>query len=178
MRILKDRSQIVLVVVGIILLTSNIFLMLKNIQLKKKVDESKLFITEEGYHFANLKFHELDGHEEIVNFSDKRLKTLLLVFSPSCNYCVQQYPSWKELAGNIDYNHWRILAVTSEDNYDKIRTHIEAHKLSNIKVGSMSKEDMRQARMLFTPMTLIVDTNGDVKKVWPGLWKKGFDLSE
>jgi peroxiredoxin len=42
----------------------------------------------------------------------------------------------------------------------------------------MSKEDMRRARMLFTPMTLIVDTNGDVKKVWPGLWKKGFDLSE
>jgi hypothetical protein len=91
---------------------------------------------------------------------------------------VQQYPSWKELAGNIDPSRWRILAVTSEDNYDKIRTHIEEHKLSNIKVGSMSKEDMRRARMLFTPMTLIVDTNGDVKKVWPGLWKKGFDLSE
>ena len=91
---------------------------------------------------------------------------------------MQQYPSWKELAGNIDYSHWRILAVTSEDNYDKIRNHIEEHKLSNIKVGSMSKEDMRQARMLFTPMTLILDTNGDVKKVWPGLWKKGFDLPE
>ena len=142
------------------------------------MEESKSFITEEGYHFSNLKFNGLDGREEIMNFSDKRLKTLLLVFNPSCNYCVQQYPSWKELAGNIDYSHWRILAVTSEDNYDKIRNHIEEHKLSNIKVGSMSKEDMRQARMLFTPMTLILDTNGDVKKVWPGLWKKGFDLPE
>jgi hypothetical protein len=178
MRIIKDRSQIVLVVVGMILLASNIFLILMNIQLKKKVEESKLFVTEEGYHFSNLKLNGLDGHQEIVDFSDKQLETLLFVFSPSCNYCVQQYPSWKELAGSIDYSRWRILAVTSEDNYDKIRTHIEEHKLSNIKVGSMSKEDMRRARMLFTPMTLIVDKNGDVKKVWPGLWKKGFDLSE
>ena len=125
MRIIKDRSQIVLVVVGIILLASNIFLILKNFQLQKRVEESKLFVTEEGYRFSNFKFNGLDGHQEIVNFSDQRLKTLLLVFSPSCNYCVQQYPSWKELAGNIDYSHWRVLAVTSEDNYDKIRTHIE-----------------------------------------------------
>jgi peroxiredoxin len=159
------------------LLASNIFLILKNIQLTKKVEESKLFVTEEGYKFSRLKFNRLDGHEETVNFSGEGLKTLLFVFSPSCNYCVQQYASWKELAGNLDYTRWRVLAVTSEDSYDKIRAHIEEHGLSDIKVGSMSKEDMRRSRMLFTPMTLIIDANGEVKRVWPGLWKKGFDMS-
>ena len=178
MRILKDRSQILLVVVGIILLASNIFLILKNIHLQKQVEQSKQFVTDEGYKFSELKFKGLDGHDETVNFSEKKLKTLLLVFSPSCNYCVQQYPNWTELVGKIDYNHWRVLAVTSEDNYDKIKNHIEEHKLSNIKVGSMSKEDIRRARMLYTPMTLALGTDGEVLKVWPGLWKKSFQLPD
>lgn len=77
---------------------------------------------------------------------------------------------------NIDHSRWRVLAVTSEKDIDKIKTHLEEQKLIDIKVGAMSPEDIRRTRMVYTPMTLIVDGNGVVEKVWPGLWKKGFDL--
>lgn len=135
-------------------------------------------VTEEGYKFSELKVRRLDGGEENLDLSDGKYKTILLVFNTTCRYCVQEYPYWKELAENLDQNRWRIIAVTSEDNADKIKTHIEEYKLNSIKVASMAQADIREARMLFTPMTLFIGTDGEVKKVWPGLWKKGFDLPD
>lgn len=176
MRITKDRSQVVLVGVSIILLASNIFLIVQNTELKNAVEQSRLLITEEGYSFSDLNIKGLDGSDETINLADGELKTLLFIFSPACNYCVQQYPSWKELYGNLDRNRWRVLAITSDDNYDKIKDHLKEYALNNIKVGIASNTEMRKARMIFTPMTLVVNTDGKVQKVWPGLWKKGFDL--
>lgn len=120
----------------------------------------------------------MDGSEETIDFSDGKYKTILLVFSTTCKYCVQEYPYWKELAENVDPNRWRIVAVTSEDNMDKIKDHVEEYKLNSLKVASVAQTDLRGARMLFTPMTLVIGTDGEVKKVWPGLWKKGFDLQD
>lgn len=174
--LLKDRSQIVLVVVSIILLASNIFLIHQNVQLKRAVEQSKLFVTEAGYKFSELKVRGMDGSEENIDFLDSKFQTLLLIFNTSCDYCVQQYPYWKELVGNIDYGRWRVIAITSENDYDKIKKHLEEHKLSNIKTVTMPLEDMRKARLLYTPMTVAVYTDGEVKKVWAGLWKKKFEL--
>lgn len=171
MQKVKDWSQILLIFVTIVLLATNVFLIIQNFQLKKTVEQSKLFITEEGYNFTDLKFKGLDGNEETINLSDGKHKTLLLVFNTSCQYCVQQYPYWKGLIENLDPAFWRILAVTSEENYDKIKMHLEEHKLNSIKVISISREEMQKSRMGYTPMTLVVDTDGEVKKVWAGLQK-------
>jgi len=175
---IRDHSQIVLVVVGVILLGINIFLIVENVRLKAEVEQSKLMVTEEGYKFSELKMRGLDGSEETIDFSDGKYKTILLVFNTTCKYCLQEYPYWKELAENVDPNRWRIVAVTSEDNMNKIKNHVEEYKLDNIKVASVAQTDLRGARMLFTPMTLVIGTDGEVKKVWPGLWKKGFELPE
>jgi len=114
MQKVKDWSQILLIFVVVVLLATNIFLIIQNIQLKKAVEQSKLFVTDEGYNFTELKFKGLDGNEETVDLSDGKHKTLLLVFNTSCDYCVQQYPYWKELIGNLDPTLWRVMAVTFE----------------------------------------------------------------
>lgn len=179
MKKIKDLSQILLIFATFVLLIVNIFLMIQNFQLKQKVEQSKLFITEEGYNFTDLKFKGLDGNAESVSLSDGKHKTLLLVFKTSCHYCVQQYPYWKGLVENLDPTLWRILAVTSEDDYDKIKTHLEEYKLkiNSIKVVSISREEMQKSRMLFTPMTLVVDKDGEVIKVWAGL-RKNINLGD
>lgn len=171
MKKIKDWSQILLIFVTIVLLVANVFLVIQNFQLKKAVEQPKLFVTDEGYKFTELKFKGLDGNEETINLSDGKHKTLLLVFNTSCQYCVQQYPYWKAVIENLDPTFWRILAVTSEENYDKIKTHLEEHKLNSVKVASISREEMQKSRMMYTPMTLVVDTDGEVKKVWAGLQK-------
>lgn len=174
---IKDWSQILLIFVTVVLLATNVFLIIQNSQLKKAVEQPKLFVTEEGYKFTDLRFKELNGNEETINLSDGKHKTLLLVFNTSCQYCLQQYPYWKELIENLDPTLWRILAVTSEENYDKIKTHLEEHKLNSVKVASISREEMQKSRMMYTPMTLVVGTDGEVKKVWAGL-RKNINLDD
>ncbi|MGB7202512.1 MAG: hypothetical protein WBD16_09615, partial [Pyrinomonadaceae bacterium] len=107
MSIIQDRSQIILAVVAIILLASNIFLIVQNIQLRQAVEQSKQLVTEEGFKFSDLKIKALDGNEETIGFSDVSPMTLLLVFNTSCEYCVQEYPYWKELVGSLDKDRWR-----------------------------------------------------------------------
>jgi thiol-disulfide isomerase/thioredoxin len=166
----------VLLAISAVLLAVNVCLIVQNFQLRNSAEQSKLFITEEGFRFSSIRLKGLDGREEAVDFPTSKAKTLLLVFNTSCQYCVQEYPYWKELARNLDKEGWRIFAVTSETDLDKIRGHIEEFGLTGIKIGSLPSEDARNARLLYTPMTLAIDSSGEVKKVWPGLWKKGFDL--
>ncbi|MGB7069549.1 MAG: hypothetical protein WBD22_08645 [Pyrinomonadaceae bacterium] len=63
--------------------------------------------------------------------------------------------------------------MTSDDNSDLIKAHLKEHKFNDVNVGSISPEEMRKSRMLFTPMTLVINADGEVKKVWAGLWKNG-----
>jgi peroxiredoxin len=176
MGFLRSRSKVVLIGISTILLAANICLIVQNLQLRNAVAQTKQLVTDEGFKFSPLKIKGLDGNEETFDFSPAGVNTLLLVFSPSCQYCVQEYPYWKELVKNLDKERWRVLAVTTETNLDKIKDHVAEFDLTDMKVGSFSAEDARGARLLYTPMTLVVDPNGEVKKVWPGLWKKGFDL--
>lgn len=177
MWIIKERTQLVLVVVGIILLVLNIFLIIQNSRLKTLVEQSKQLVTDEGYTFSTLKIKQLDGLEEEVNLADGEHNTLLLVFKTTCQYCIQQYPYWNQLTGNLDKSRWRVLAVTSESDLDKIKNHLIEHNLTNIRAGAISPQVVTDTRMLLTPMTLVLDPAGNVKKVWAGLWKKDFEIS-
>lgn len=174
-RATKDWSQIVLVVVGIILLAMNIFLIVQNRQLKSSLENSRQVVTEQGYRFSELDVRDLDGNQEKIDLADGQSKTLLLVFNSSCQYCKQQYPHWNEAIKSLDPS-WRILAISSEDDSEKLKTHIEEQKIENIRVGTIAAVEMRRARMLFTPMTVAIDAKGEVVKVWAGLWTRGFNL--
>lgn len=176
MSFLRDRSQVVVGIVGVVLLASNVFLIVQNLQLRRAVEQSRLFVTEEGFKFSELKIKTLDGNEETISFSDADPMTLFLIFSTSCSYCIQEYPHWKSLVENLDKDRWRVFALTLEDDLEKIGKHLDEHELKGVKAGSISKEDAQKARMRYTPMTVATDQHGEVKKVWPGLWTKAFEL--
>lgn len=76
----------------------------------------------------------------------------------------------------IDNSRWRVLAVTSENDFDKIKKHLDDYKIP-FDVGIIPYTQMQKSRLMYTPMTLVIGTDGEVKKVWPGLWKRGFNLS-
>lgn len=171
----KDITRIVLIIVSVFLIAVNILLIGQNWRLKGTLEKSRRIVTEEGYRFSELTFRSLDGVDEKINLATGHSKTLLLVFSSSCQYCVQQYPYWKETIDSLD-SGWRVLAVSSEDDLEKLKAHVDEQKIESIKVGTISVDDMSRARMSFTPMTIALDSKGEVVKVWAGLWTKGFDL--
>lgn len=168
----------ILVVITFALLTTNVFLIVQNRHLSRSLERAKQFVTEEGYQFSSLHIRGAGGSEEKIDLANGELKTLLLIFNSECEYCWQQYPYWRELVKRQEVKNWRILAISSEDDAEKLKSHLASQKIENIKVGTLEMGEMRKARMLFTPMTIVVDMNGEVKKVWPGLWTKEFDLQD
>lgn len=173
-----EKSQILLAIIAAILVATNILLILQNIRLRSMVEGAKFFVTDVGYRFDDLNIKRLDGNEETLSFSNENRNTLLLVFSSNCEYCTQQYSAWLDLVQGLDKSKWQVLAVTADSDFEKLRDHLSKYGLESFKVVSMTKADLERSRMRFTPMTLALSPSGDVKKVWPGLWIKGFELPE
>lgn len=177
MKVLKrDMSQWVLIAVATALLATNGFLIYQNIGLRSTVARSKRFVTDVGYKFADVPSTSVSGENAPITFGADGKSTLLLVFNTNCEYCLQQYPSWRGLVGSLDRNKWNIIAVTTQSDSNLIKTHLDENELTGIDVRVVSAEEISKARMAYTPMTVSVDSDGVVRNVWPGLWAKGFSL--
>lgn len=166
-----DVTQVILALVAIALLAVNAFLIVQNTRLRNSLEQSKQLVTDEGYRFSELAVRDLEGGESNIALADAQVGTVLLIFNTSCEYCLQQYPYWVKLTESIDQDRWRVIALTSENDAEKIKPYVEDHKIPNAQIATMPLAEFRKARMLYTPMTLVIDRQGEVKKVWPGLNK-------
>ncbi len=176
-KITQNLSQLALATVGLALIVSNVLLVVENRRVKNSLAQSKKFVTDVGYRFSGLTARTLDGKEESLFFSHDGKQTFLFVFRPSCGYCLQQYPYWQSLIKSVDHEKWRIVAITSEMDTDVIRKHLEDNGLGGLDARTMPADEMAAARLGYTPMTLHVNSDGFVIRVWPGLWTGGFDLT-
>ncbi len=170
MKLKIQSSQLVLMLVCVVLLVTNVFLISRNFRLSAMVEKSKQFILDEGYTFDSLHLKGLNGGEETFGFSGQARKSMLLVFNTACEYCVQQYPYWNEVASKLDHSKWRFLAITRERDSEKVKAHLREYKFDSIQTGLVSPQEMDKSRMVFTPMTVIIDESGKVTKVLPGIW--------
>lgn len=98
------------------------------------------------------------------------------MFNTNCKYCLQQYPYWRKLLQYSRDNNINVLALTSESDSAKIKSHVENEGLSEFDVKMIAVDDMRSSRLAYTPMTVFINSEGVVKKVWAGLWTNGFIL--
>jgi hypothetical protein len=172
----RDLSQWILVIVAAALLVTNGLLIFQNNGLRTALEQSKKFVTDVGYRFADLPGTTLDGTDAPIKFSVSGKNTLLLVLDTNCEYCLQQYPYWKALIGKLDEERWQVVAVTVQRDASLISKHLEENNLSGIDVRIVQFDAIQKARLGYTPMTIAVTSDGVVKNVWPGLWAKGFNL--
>jgi peroxiredoxin len=170
-------GRIALAITCIALIVSNVLLMSANRKLGLALEESKRYVTDIGYRFSDLPTQTLDGEKDVLRFEADGKQTILFVFRSTCQYCLQQYAHWRNLVDNLDTEKFRVVALTSEQDRDVVRRHVANNGLMDLDIRIISAEDMKSARLMFTPMTLLATPDGTVAKVWPGLWVKEFDLS-
>lgn len=156
--------------VTIALVGVNVFLLADNISLRQKIAKAPVYVTEVGYKFDPLILTDLEGRDVEFRFDNAPSNTLLLYFSPSCEYCVQQYPFWKELLQRINREKWRVVPVTREIDAGKIRSHLSLNKLQDFQAHMISGAVATKYRLGYTPMAVAIDNKGRVDRVWTGLW--------
>lgn len=167
--VVRNRGYTVLLIVAVLLVGTNCILLYQNLQLRRSVEQSKRYVTDVGYRFREIPGKSLDGEDHPLFFDRDGKSTVLLVFDNNCRYCVQQYPYWKRLVASLDPNNWRIVALTSQTDSNLVRKHLDENDFSGFDVRLVPREELSNARLGFTPMTLVVDSGGVVHSVFPGL---------
>jgi peroxiredoxin len=106
-----------------------------------------------------------------INYADSS-KTVLLVFAPGCAACDRVAPYWREIEkASRRSSQYRIFAMSLGDEPGSsaflAANGLNSEMLANIDAG------MRQAyKISLTPMTIVVDSNGNVEKVWAGVFNQ------
>jgi thiol-disulfide isomerase/thioredoxin len=152
-----------------VLLCSNAYLLYVNSDLVKiyKMDEARQ-LPALGAPITPITVHgvaEAADSGRTLNFAPADHAHLLLVMSPDCPYCKQNWPMWdalvKKRPGNVD--------VTYFDVTGKFDKNLSAeHGIKNEQLITASLDSAIQARIVGTPTTVLIASDGTVKHVWQG----------
>ena len=117
----------------------------------------------------------LDGRPYDLSYGKDERKRLLLYFTPTCTYCVQQAPLWRNILDQIDTSRVEVLGLVSDElNQRTVSTHAEELGYFKTKtplpVVFTSNESLARYKLVATPTTLLVSKDGIVEHVWVGKW--------
>lgn len=153
----------------VVLLAANIALVRQNRQLKAQLSvppPSLEAVT--GMQMPDLRGSDPAGKPIEVQYGKDPRKVLVLVFSPTCPYCDQNWPKWQQVISSLDGSSVRPVAVdvTSTTTAD----FVVKHKLAVMPVLlKVDPSDTVNYRFQLTPQTILVDRSGKVEKVWTGV---------
>lgn len=120
---------------------------------------------------------DLNGRSYELNYSNSKdeRKRLIFFFSPSCSYCVQQAPLWRDVLNKVDSRRVEVLGLLSNKE-DKKAVFAHAEELGYFRTRTpmpllfVSNESLARYKLLATPTTLLLSSAGNVEHVWVGKW--------
>ena len=179
----KASSQKSWLSVGLILILCvvNLLLIKQNLDLRKQlaaggrtIDLTTNFL-QPGDIVAPVTVTDLEGHPYQLDYKKDGRQRLLLFFSPSCPYCQQQSPLWRDLIDKIDTNRFTVIGVVS-DREDKRLVSAYADEAGYLKTKTplpllfFDSESLGSYKLTATPTTLLINEDGRVEPAWTGKW--------
>ena len=180
----KKAARISWLAVALILALSisNLLLITQNLRLRKQLNAAEridasansLKPGETVTPFAGTDFN---GQPYQVQYGKDGRKQLLLFFSHSCPYCVQQGPIWCDVLNRIDSSRFNVVGIVG-NREDKQEVARHADLLGYFKtrialpVVSVGDETLARYKLAATPTTLLIDDTGRVEHAWVGKWDK------
>ena len=153
----------------LLLLAVNIALIRQNRELKAQLSQPPPTMeVAPGTQVPDLRgFDELNRPLEVLYGKEPR-KTLLMVYSPTCGFCDENWPKWLSLVPALDRSAVRPVLV--DVTATSTQAFLAAHHLAGVPV--FVQIDPRAAlgyRFHLTPQTILVDSTGKVERVWTGV---------
>lgn len=153
----------------VVLLAANIALLRQNRQLKAQLSTPPPVLeAAAGTQVPDLRGFDPDGKPVEVLYGQDPRKVLVLVFSPTCPFCEQNWPKWEQVISSLDRSVVRPVGVDVTST--TTAPFISQHQLTGLPV--FLKVDPRVTvnyRFQLTPQTILVDRSGKVEKVWTGV---------
>lgn len=158
----------------------NILLLMQNLSLRRQLNsagriDASANALKPGELVKPITGTDLNGQLYQVQYSNDGRKQLLMFFSPSCPYCVEQGPIWRDVLNRIDSNRINVVGIVG-DREDKLDVAKHANVLGYFKtrvalpIVTVSNETLANYKLTATPTTLLIDSNGRVEHAWVGKW--------
>jgi peroxiredoxin len=118
---------------------------------------------------------DLEGQPYQLSYRNDGKRHLLLFFSPSCPYCIQQGPLWADVLNSIDSNRFEVIGIVG-DKEDKQEVAGHAGGLGYFKTRTalpvvfVNDQTLARYKLTATPTTLLIDSAGKVEHAWVGKW--------
>jgi hypothetical protein len=153
----------------VVLLAANIALLRQNRQLKAQISLPPPSLEAAvGAQVIDLKGFDPAGKPVEVLYGQDPRKVLVLVFSPTCPFCDQNWPKWEQVISSLDRSVVRPVGVDVTSTATP--PFISQHRLSGLPVFvKLDPRAMVNYRFQLTPQTILVDPTGKVEKVWTGM---------
>jgi thiol-disulfide isomerase/thioredoxin len=118
---------------------------------------------------------DLNGHPYQLDYKKDGRQRLILFFSPTCPYCQQQSPLWRDLLDKVDSNRFTVVGVVS-DREDKQLVSAYADRSGYFKTKTplplvfFDSDSLGSYKLTATPTTLLINEAGMVENEWVGKW--------
>jgi hypothetical protein len=153
----------------LLLLVANIALIRQNRELKARLalPPPQLEATH-GAQMPDLRGFDPTGKPVEVLYGKDPRKVLVLVYSPTCAFCDQNWSKWQAMITSLDPSAVRTVAVDVTSNSSEL--FIQQHQLVGLPVfQKVDPQATVNYRFQLTPQTILVDSTGKVEKVWTGV---------
>ncbi len=171
-----NRTQYRLYTIGVIviLLLSGavVMLMLKNYDLRARLRGSPTVnILDElkpGDRVDAIEAQSIDGRNTTITYAESGMKYLVLVFSTTCPYCVENIEKWRAIARYCQQEGCSVIGVSVHD-IDRTRQYLLDMELPFFTVINTGREFADAYKITGVPMTILISTGGIIEKTWPGV---------
>ncbi|HEY2499369.1 MAG TPA: redoxin domain-containing protein [Candidatus Angelobacter sp.] len=153
----------------VVLLAANIALVHQNRQLKAQLSQPPPTLElAAGTQMPDLQGFDPDGKAVEVLYGKDQRKVLVLVFSPTCPFCDQNWPKWEQVISSLNRSVVRPVGVDVTST--STAPFLQQHQLVGLPVfEKVEPRVMLNYRFQLTPQTILLDPAGKVEKVWTGV---------
>jgi peroxiredoxin len=153
----------------LLLLGINLALLYQNRALKAQLSAPPSGLeAEPGAPVPDLKGYDISGNPLTISYAQDSRKVLVFVFSPTCSFCVENWPKWWDVMPALNRQAVRPVAV--DVTASSTQAFLAEHRLTDMPVMLQVDPVSRvRYRLQITPQTILVDTAGRIEKVWSGV---------
>lgn len=157
----------------------NVLLIKQNLGLRKQLLQrgagTSINSLKAGDVVAPIAGMDLQGRQYELRFEKGGKRQLLLFFSPSCPYCLQQGPLWCDILNKIDSNRFNVVGIVGDkEDPQAVTRHAKELGYFDTKlvlpIIAINDQALRRYKLTATPATLLIDDNGRVEHAWVGKW--------
>lgn len=177
MKLFKQKFSFGLWGIIVLLLFCNILLILQNIQIRNQLSKFEPVKVIKGEKILAFQGKDLSGNNVKINYSEGKKKQVLLFFRTNCGFCHKQMTNWKKLFESAEKQKYKFTAITTDKDIKAIGKYLRKYNSEDWDVMIVDEKQAKKAKLLATPITIVVNNDGEIEKAWNGLWQKNDVIS-